>query len=293
MVRHNDPSRPSTFADRPEPITFSCGPAQEEALARLEWLVEQRQRCGLVVAAAGMGKSHLAVTAARRLGGLGAEVVLLSLAGLPEGEWLELLLDRLSLDPASRAEPIRAWLKLENRLRENTLLGRPTVLVLEDLDRGPADAQEAAARLVTAAEPRFATVTVIATARTDGVRHVADDLRSRAAVRVELPPWNEADVVGYLQAGLQRTGRSDDLFTSAAAATILRFARGVPQVVSRLAELALAAAEVEGLQQIEPAIIESVWRELAAAEPEQRDSAEDANPADIPPRFRAVRRLWS
>jgi hypothetical protein len=279
MVRHNDPSRPATFADRPEPTTFYRGPAQEEALARLEWLVEQRQRCG-----------HLAVTAARRLGGLGAEVVMLSLAGLPEGEWLELLLDRLSLDPESRAEPIRSWLKLENRLRENTLLGRPTVLVLEDLDRGPVDAQEAAARLITAAEPRFATVTVIATARTDGVRHVADELRSRAAVRVELPLWNEADVVGYLQAGLERTGRPGDLFTPTAAATMLRFARGVPQVVGRLAELALAAAEVEDLEQIDSATIESVWRELAAAEPDRRGSAEDA---DTAPRFRAVRRLWS
>ena len=98
--------------------------------------MSKRQRCGLVVAATGMGKSHLA-TAARRFGGLGAEVAVFSLAGLPDGEWLELLLDRLPLDPASRAEPLRPWLKLKNRLRENMLLGRPTVLVFDDIDRGP------------------------------------------------------------------------------------------------------------------------------------------------------------
>lgn len=291
MVRQPDPSPSSTFADRPEPATFYRGPAQEEALARLEWLVEQQQRFGLVVADSGMGKSHLAVTAARRLGGLGAEVVMLSVAGLPEGDWLDLLLDRLPLDPASRTEPIRPWLKLENRLRENTLLGRPTVLVLDDLERGPADAREAATRLVTAAEPRFATVTVIATARPEGLPQVTDEIRSRAAVRVELPPWNEADVVGYLRAGLERTGRPADLFTPTAAATMLRFALGVPQVVSRLAELALAAAEVEGLDQIDPAVIEEVWRELAAAEPEP--SGDEAAASATSPRFRAVRRLWT
>lgn len=293
MVRENDRSLPSTFADTVEPASFFHGPAQEEPLARLEWLVTQQQRCGLVVADPGMGKSHLVVTAARRLGGLGAEVTILSLAGLPEGDWLDLLLDRLPLDPASRAEPIRAWLKLENHLRENTLLGRSTVLVLEDLDRGPTDAREAAARLVTAAEPRFAAATIIATARPDGLGRVPSELRSRAAVRVDLPVWTEADVAGYLRAGLERAGRPGDLFTQAAAATVVRFAVGVPLLVSRLAELALAAAEAECLDRIDAATIEAVWRELAAAEPEHSTLADDASSQIGGSRFRAVRRLWS
>jgi len=275
MVRDTDRSAPATFAAVPEPASFYRGPAQEEALARLEWLVDQRQRCGLVVAGPGMGKSHLAVTAARSLGGLGAEVIMLSLAGLPEGEWLDLLLDRIQLDPASRGEP------------------RPTVLLLEDLDRGPADAREAAARLATAAEPRFASVTIIATARPAGLGLVPEEVRGRAAVRIELPLWNEEDVAGYLRAGLERTGRPGDLFTPAAAATLLRFAVGVPQVVSHLAELSLAAAEAEGLSRIESAIVEEVWRELASPEPERpAPSSEPAVPGQ-PSRFRPVRRLSS
>jgi len=293
MVRDTDRSAPATFAAVPEPASFFRGPAQEEALARLEWLVDQRQRCGLVVAGPGMGKSHLAVTAARSLGGLGAEVIMLSLAGLPEGEWLDLLLDRIQFDPASRSEPIRPWLKLENRLRENTLLGRPTVLLLEDLDRGPADAREAAARLATAAEPRFATVTIIATARPAGLGLVPEEVRGRAAVRIELPLWSEEDVAGYLRGGLERTGRPGDLFTPAAAATLLRFAVGVPQVVSHLAELSLAAAEAEGLSRIEPATVEEVWRELATAEPDRASPSGDPAVPEHSGRFRPVRRLSS
>jgi hypothetical protein len=98
-----------------DPAAFHTAPSHEEALARIEWLLDKRQRCGLVVADPGMGKSHLAAAAARRLGGLGAETAVLSLRGLPEGEWLDLLLARLPLDPASRGEVIRPWLKLENR----------------------------------------------------------------------------------------------------------------------------------------------------------------------------------
>jgi ABC-type nitrate/sulfonate/bicarbonate transport system ATPase subunit len=57
-----------TFTDPPfigslEPESFYCGAAQEEALARLEWVVEERQRSCLVVGDAGMGKSHLAAVA--------------------------------------------------------------------------------------------------------------------------------------------------------------------------------------------------------------------------------------
>lgn len=292
MVCDGDATAPPPFSGLLEPATFYTGPAQDEALARLEWLVAERQRCGLVVAAAGMGKSHLAVTAARRLGGLAAEVAVLSLAGLSEGEWLELLLDRLPLDAASRAEPIRPWLKLENRLRENTLLGRPTVLVVDDIDRGPTDARDGVARLASAAEPRFGTTAIVASARPEGLPLVPDAIRRRAAVRIDLPAWTATDVAGYLATDLARAGRPDDIFPAAAAATICRFAGGVPEVVRRLAHLALAAADAEGRDRVEPVMVEQVWRELS---PPEDDPAGDAGGPDevvAPPRFKPVRRLW-
>ena len=293
MVRDRDASAPAPFSGVLEPATFHAAAAHDEALARLEWLVGERQRCGLVLAEAGMGKSHLAVAAARRLGGLGAEVAVLSLAGLPDGEWIDLLLDRLPLDPASRAEPVRPWLKLENRLRENTLLGRATVLICDDIDRGPADAREGLARLVAAAEPRFGTTVVVATAAPAGLARVPDTIRPRAAVRIDLPAWSDADVADYGAAGLERAGRPAELFSTAATATIRRFAAGVPEVIRRLAQLSLAAADAEGLASVEAATIEEVWRELSPAEPQPavpQDDVADASRGE--PRFRAVRRLW-
>ncbi len=297
MVRDRDASAPPPFSGPLEPASFFIGQAQEEALARLEWLVAERQRCGLVVAEPGHGKSHLAAMAARRLGGLAAEIAVLSLAGLPEGEWLELLLDRLRLDPASRSEAIRPWLKLENHLRENTLLGRPTVLVFDDLDRGPADARDGIARLVAAGEPRFGTTVIVAAVTPAGLSAVPEAIRQRATVRIDLPAWGEADVAAYLAATLTRCDLPADLFTPAAAATIQRFAVGVPEVIRRLAQLALAAADAEGLAAIESATVEAVWRELSPLEPRPWSAADEesapaaAGPAATP-RFKAVRRLW-
>lgn len=102
MVREHWHFTAPPFDGALEPATFYAGAPQIEALARLEWLLEQRQRFGLVVGAEGYGKSHLAAMAVRRLGGLGAEAVMLSLRGLAPGDWIALLLERLPLDPISR-----------------------------------------------------------------------------------------------------------------------------------------------------------------------------------------------
>lgn len=289
MVRDPGSHAPLPFSGGLDPASFCRGPAEEEALARLEWLVTERQRCGLIVAEPGMGKSHFVAAAARRLGGLGAETAMLSLAGLTEGDWVELLLARLPLDPASRSEPLRPWLKLENRLRENMLLGRSTILFFDDLDRGPPDAREGVARLAAAGEARFATTVVVATASPAGLAQVPDAVRQRAAVRIDLPGWGAGEVADYLRQELAGAGLPPGLFTAAAAETIERFARGVPRDVRRLAHLATAAAIGEGLTSIDAGMIEQVWRELAPPEPLPR------GPADgpvAPGTVRAVRRLW-
>lgn len=294
MVRNPLHPKASPFAGTAEPAAFHWGPTQDEALARLEWLLSERQRCGLLVAEHGMGKSHLAVAAARRLGGLGAEVTVLSLGGLPEGEWIELLIDRLPLDPASRAEAISPWLKLENHLRQNTIMGRPTVLVFDDLDQAPADAQAGIARLVASAEARFATTVIVATARPNGLSAVPEAVRQRAAVRIDLPAWQAEDVAAYLAESLARAGRTPHLFTAAAAATMQRFAAGVPEVIRRLAHLSLAAADAGGLDCVDAATVEHVWRELSPREVDAAVAAAEPTPesSEPTPRVRVVRRLW-
>ncbi|NCA11507.1 hypothetical protein EBR56_06825 [bacterium] len=292
MVRDYWRLNAAPFDGTLEPATFHAGGPQEEAVARLEWLVEERQRFALVVGTEGCGKSHLGAMAIRRLGGLGAETALLSLRGLGAGDWIELLLERLPLDAASRAEPLRPWQKLENRLRENTLMERTTALVFDDLDHAPADAVDGIGRLVGAAEPRFARVAVVATATPAGAAAMPASLRERAAVRVELGPWDANDVTMFLSISLERVGGRADIFSAEAAATVARFAGGVPRTVSRLAHLALAAAAGDGLGQVDAATVERAWRELApSARMPSAGVKAQADDSDAP-RVRVVRRLW-
>lgn len=287
---------PATFGAMLEPATFYMGAAQEEALARLEWLHEQRQRLGLVVAASGLGKSHLAAMAVRRLGGRGSEAVLLPLRGIAPGTWLDMLLDRMPLDPASRAEPRHAWQKLDDRLRENTLMERTTALVFDDLDHAPSDAVEGIVRLISSPEPRHSRVLVVATVRPEGIDRLPDDLVRRSVVRIELEPWSSADLADFLDLSARRDGVAAT-FSVDAAETIARLSGGVPRVVCQLAGLAVAAAAGDGVRQIDAATVERSWRELSsAAGPRPESDAESAEPkraaTDCSPQVRAVRRLW-
>lgn len=292
MLRDRPPFTAPPFDGTPEPATFHAGLPQEEALARLEWLCDTHERCGIVLGDPGVGKSHLAAVAARRLAGLGAEVAVLSVGGLPEGEWLDLLLDRLPIDQRSRAEPTRPWQKLENRLRENTLLERTTALVFDDADRAPADALAGIARLVAAVEPRFGSTLVVVTAQPAGLRHLPDEIRQRAAVRIELAPWEEQDVAAFIAAAVRRVGADADLFSTEAVATLARFTSGVPRQVVRLARLSLAAAAGDGLRGVDAATVERAWRELMPAEQPVAAAGGEADAADRPPTVRVVRRLW-
>jgi len=298
MVRDHWNLHGAPFDGALEPATFYAAAPQEEALARLEWLLEERQRFGLVTAAEGCGKSHLAALAVRRLGGLGAETALLSLRGLAVGDWLELLLERLPLDPLSRAEPLRPWQKLENRLRENMLMERSTVLVFDDLDAAPPDAVDGIGRLLGAAEPRFARTVVVATATAGGLARVPAAIRQRAAVRIELGAWTEADVAGFLARSLKRVGGDPGIFSEESVATLTRFAGGVPRTVCQLAQLSLAAAAGDRLDKVDAATVERAWRELspvangdngAAVE---GDAVPDGDDAAAARRVRVVRRLW-
>lgn len=280
-----------------EPATFFMGSPQEEALARLEWLIDKRLRLGLVVAESGCGKSHLAAMAARRLGGVGAEAVVLPLRGLAEGDWLPLLIDRLPLDPASRRESTRHWQKLDDHLGENALMERPTVLVFDDIEHAPADAIDGIVRLISSPDPRHARLLVVATIRPAGLAKLPDDLVGRSVVRIELPPWGSADTVAFLQAEIRRVDGREGVFSEDAAMTLARLSGGVPRTVCQIAGLSIAAAAGDGLDAVDAGTVERAWRELSAAggapvgsAPPDRAAAEPATEAR--PQVRAVRRLF-
>ena len=170
---------------------------------------------------------------------------------------------------------------------------RTTAIVFDDLDSAPSDASEGITRLVGAAEPRYSRTVVVATVTPQGLASVPLGLRQRAAVRIELSPWNVDDVGAFLASSLHRVGGVENIFSTDAIATLTRFAAGVPRVVSQLAQLSLIAAAGDQLPQIDAVTVERAWRELApsgAVETSPAETEDETLPVN--PRVRVVRRLW-
>lgn len=126
------------------------------------------------------------------------------------------------------------------------------------------------------------------TAQPAGLGRLPDEVRQRAAVRIDLAPWEEHDVAAFVAAALERVGGDPGIFSAAALETMARFSAGLPRQVVRLARLALAAAAGDGLATVDAATIERAWRELM---PPER-TADDDPAASGPTGVRVVRRLW-
>ena len=177
---------------------------------------------------------------------------------------------------------------------------RPTALLFDDLDHAPADAIDGIARIVGAGEPLYGRTFVVATAAPATLARIPAAIRSRAAVRIELAGWDERDVGGFVAASLARVGGDAAIFSPDAIGTITRFSSGSPRLVCQLAQLAIAAAAGEGLERVDAAAVERVWRELApmataraAHEPAAREDAVDHELAAAPQaKVRVVRKLW-
>ena len=87
------------FSTKLDPKRFFMNAPQEEALARLHFLVDHRRRLGLLEGPAGCGKTML-MDIAGRIRQQGRQVVTMNLMGLDAGEFLWRLAAGLGANPA-------------------------------------------------------------------------------------------------------------------------------------------------------------------------------------------------
>ncbi len=250
------------FREARDPRFFFSGPAQEEALARLEFLVEHRRPVGLLVGPRGVGKSMLLDMAARRLRRSGGQVANLSLVGRTDEDLLNELAVQLGLASASGERLSRLWRQVADRLVENRFSKRATVLLADDADLATASATIMLLRLSAAdPAPDSRWTMVLAVSNQTAIR-LAPRLLDLAALRIDLDPWELEDTAAYVHHALQAAGRNEPVFTEAALERLHELSAGLPRTINRLADLALFAAAAEGADVIGPETVAGVREEL-------------------------------
>jgi general secretion pathway protein A len=247
-------------------------PAFEEALARLHYLVDAKRRLGLLLGSAGSGKTIVLETFARDLARRTLRVARVPLSGLEPREFLWAVSAELGLAPGRNDNLFDLWRLLTDHLIENRYQHISTVLLLDDADeaggaggRGEGSGAQVLAQVARLAEgdlsPRPG-LTIVLAARPERMVRLGGRILELAELKIELDPWSEVETQRYLSQRLPEHTGAPPSFEPQAASRLHALAHGVPRRISQLANLALVAAAGQGLDSVDPELVEGVYREL-------------------------------
>ncbi|MEM1304956.1 MAG: AAA family ATPase, partial [Planctomycetota bacterium] len=154
----------SPFRMAVDPAAAYPSAALDEATARIEYLVSERRRAGVLLGERGLGKSVALAAAAHALRKRGARATVVDAIGLAPRE----LVTRVASDLGAGVDPAddtpRLWRRIEDLLAHHRWLGRETVLLVDDLGQAGADTVRQLVRLARLDPSPDARWTIIAAA---------------------------------------------------------------------------------------------------------------------------------
>ena len=203
-------------------------PTHEEALARLQFLVENHRRLGLLIGASGSGKSLVLEAFAEQLRRRGRPVVKINLLGLEPAEMLLLLAVGLKLNPEPSTSSVALWRAITDRLTEFYYQKSQTVILLDDADCADDRVLAQVARLARHEPSSESRLTLILAGQREKMGRLGDRLLDLAELRIDLEPWNQADTANYLNTSLAHAGSNSPVFSESAIDRLHDLTHGIP-----------------------------------------------------------------
>jgi type II secretory pathway predicted ATPase ExeA len=253
----------SPFQTALDTARFYPSAAHDEALARLEYLVDARRRLGVLLGESGVGKSLVMRLAAQRLLRKGSAVALVDAVGLGTRDFLWQLAASLGASPRDDAEVVQLWRLVADHVAENRLQGTNTVLLVDDAGQAGPDVMMQLVRLARLDPTPNARWTIVLAAEPKQAARWNDSLRELVDLRIDLGPWSESDTIGFVQSALVDAGRFDPVFDDEALVAIHELTGGVPRRVLRLADFALLAGAAAQLDTIDAASVHAAANEMS------------------------------
>ncbi len=252
----------SPFRGRLGPGAFHESPTHQEALARLDFLVDGGYRLGLLVGPSGSGKSLLLEVFAARLSRLGRPTAKISLLDVEPTEMLWLLAAEWGLNPRPSWSAGELWRALGDRLTEYRYQRLEAVVLLDDADQAREGALQHVARLARFDVSPEARLSIVLAARNEGVARLDESLLGLTDLRIEVEPWQRTETERFVNGRLAEAGRETPIFTAPAVDRPQEVSHGIPRRVSQLAELSLLAGAGQNLHQIDAGVVDGIHQEL-------------------------------
>lgn len=241
------------------------GPAQEEALARMFYLTENRHQVGILCGQMGVGKSWLLAAFAQQLNLAGCQVASMNMQGMDLTDFWWKLAESWALNPAIDEAPLKLWRKIGDHLQQQRLIDQPTVLLLDDADECQPETLQGLLRLIHALPGEQTLLSVVLACRPQGLTRFGSRLTEHSHLMVHLDPLSYAETKSYIAAALAYAGRTEMAFTNSALLRLHELSDGLIRRITHLADLSLAAAAAQKLPCVDAETIDNVYHELGAS----------------------------
>jgi type II secretory pathway predicted ATPase ExeA len=250
------PFERSFAADR-----FFSSPIHEEAMARLLFLVEEFRRTGIVIGAAGTGKTYLLKLFQQRSERSGRLTVRCDATGLDGHELVGQVANGCLAACDSDASSARIWNALQARFAALALIQQPVVMIFDHFDLVEFSCQQSVCRLRQLADAIGLKLTIILATSN---RVISSALQDLIELRIDLVPWTIAETKEFITTAIAQTGVSHEIFTDGAIHSIHDFTGGVPANIVSLCNLSLYAAMGGDEQIVTRELIEAAVGEMPA-----------------------------
>jgi type II secretory pathway predicted ATPase ExeA len=250
------------FGKTPDPSFLYESPQHKEALARLEYAVEEKD-LALLVGEIGSGKTTLSRALIDRIGDSRPVILLINPRVTPT-QLLRTIAAALGLPPVRfRNEVVE---QIQARLVELYEQKREPVLIIDEAQLIPSKATFDEIRLLTnfqLDDQNLLSVLLIGQPELETRLHrpVNAPLRQRIGMRYRLGPLTLEETVRYIDHRIRVAGGRGNPFTRAAMEEIHAQSGGIPRLINTLATTALLDAFGEDAPSIDPARVVSAARE--------------------------------
>ncbi len=241
---------------------FFRGQSVDEALARIEFVCNQRRGLATLIGPSGIGKSTLLsalVQSPPRQANLPVpQVCMASMLGLSAGDLaIELAKQACGQRPASSAQ---AWNMLNDCLSTRQRVDAHTLLLIDDVENCGAEAESDLIRLVRSTEGK--NISTVLAIDSQLVSTTSRWLLDRSYLHVELTAWDVQQTREYVRFALARCGGSTTIFTDAAVVRLAEMSKGIPRRMAQLADLALIAGAVAQTGRIDEPVLVQIAQEV-------------------------------
>ncbi len=245
---------------------FFEGASHREALARLDYLVESGQKCGIVAGPTGVGKSTILRVFAQECVAAHRGVISIDLTALGPTDLLQRLVEGLGITSHAEDRFSKLWTEVTDGLAGVRHTQHGMVVILDHVDQAASDCRSVVRRLlVTHASPGVGALILAFSGSSYPV--VAREWRQEADLRIDLGPLTHEETASFLQSLLDARALPIDAFEPAATANVFHLTGGVPREIVRLCTHSLLAASHDRAARISSEIVEAAMHELRSLRP--------------------------